>query len=87
MRAVAQWGLTEVVVPGDLPVAVADRLRAAGVGVTVDSDAVKARRRVKSAAELEGIRRAQRAAEAGLQAGEALIRGSARRRADLAGGC
>ena len=78
VRAVSQWGLTEVVVPGDTPVAVADRLRAAGVGVTVDTDAVKARRRVKSPAELEGILRAQRAAEAGLAAGEALIRGAAR---------
>jgi len=78
VRAVDQWGLKDVVVPGELPVAVADRLRAAGVTVTVDSPAVAARRRVKNAAELEGIRRAQRAAEAGLQAGEALIRGSAR---------
>jgi Xaa-Pro aminopeptidase len=78
IRAVSQWGVTEVVVPGDAPVAVADRLRAAGIGVTVDTDAVKARRRVKSAAELEGIARAQRAAEAGMAAGEALIRGAAR---------
>lgn len=78
VRAVSRWGLTDVVVPGDLPVAVADRLRAAGVGVTVDSDAVSARRRVKSAAELEGIGRAQRAAEAGMAAAEALIRGAAR---------
>jgi Xaa-Pro aminopeptidase len=78
IRAVSHWGLSEVVVPGDLPVAVADRLRAAGVGVMVDSDAVKARRRVKSAAELKGIARAQRAAEAGMAAGETLIRGAAR---------
>ena len=78
LRAADRWSLKDVVVPGDLPVAVADRLRAAGVTVTIDTPAVAARRRVKNAAELEGIRRAQRAAEAGLQAGEALIRGSAR---------
>jgi Xaa-Pro aminopeptidase len=75
VRAVRRWGVDAVVVPRDLPVAVADRLRAAGVGVRVDGRAVDARRRVKSAAELEGIRRAQRAAEAGMAAAEALIRG------------
>jgi Xaa-Pro aminopeptidase len=77
VRAVSQWKLEDVVVPGDLPVAIADRLRATGLTLTVDSPAVAARRRVKNAAELEGIRRAQRAAEAGLKAGEALIRGAA----------
>jgi Xaa-Pro aminopeptidase len=45
----------------------------------VDAPAVEARRRAKSAAELAGIRRAQRAAEQGMAAGEALIRGAERR--------
>ena len=62
--------------PGDLPVALADRLREGGVGVEVDAKAVEARRRVKTPAELEGIRRAQRAAERGMAAAEALIRGA-----------
>ena len=68
VRAVERWGIREAVVPRDLPVAVADRLRAAGVAVEVDGRAVDDRRRVKSPAELDGIRRAQRAAEAGMAA-------------------
>jgi len=78
VRAVERWGIRDAVVPGDLPVAVADRLRAAGVRIDVDAEAVKARRRVKSPAELAGIRRAQRAAEAGMEAAEALIRSADR---------
>jgi Xaa-Pro aminopeptidase len=65
VRALAGWGVESAVVPADLPVAVADRLRGAGVTIAVDVRAVQARRRVKNAAELAGIRRAQRAAEAG----------------------
>ena len=51
--------------PADLPVALADRLREGGVAVDVGAKAVEARRRAKTPAELEGIRRAQRAAERG----------------------
>ncbi len=69
--------------PGDLPVAVADRLRAEGLRLDVDSAAVQDRRRVKSPAELDGIRRAQRAAEAGMAAAEALIRGASHAGDDL----
>jgi Xaa-Pro aminopeptidase len=76
LRAVQQWGIETAVVPGDLPVALADRLREGGVGVEVGTKAVEARRRVKTPAELEGIRRAQRAAERGMAAAEALIRGA-----------
>jgi Xaa-Pro aminopeptidase len=78
VRAVERWGVRVAVVPGDLPVAVADRLRAAGVRVGVDTRAVAGRRRVKTVAELAGIRRAQRAAEAGMAAAETLIRGADR---------
>jgi Xaa-Pro aminopeptidase len=76
VRAVGRWGIREAVVPGDLPVAVADRLRDAGVRIDVDARAVERRRRVKSPAELAGIRRAQLAAEAGMAAAEELIRGA-----------
>jgi Xaa-Pro aminopeptidase len=72
-RAVARLGLRAAAVPADFPVAIADRLRADGVVLDVDPDGVDARRRVKSPAELEGIRRAQRAAEAGMAAAEALL--------------
>jgi Xaa-Pro aminopeptidase len=78
IRAVERWGVREAVVPADLPVAVADRLRDAGVRIEVDRRTVEQRRRVKSAAEQAGIRRAQRAAEAGMAAAEELIRGADR---------
>src|SRR5215218_9859845 len=55
-------------------VAVADRLRADGLALQPDHEAVTARRRVKSAAEIQGIRRAQQAAEAGMTAAAAVLR-------------
>jgi Xaa-Pro aminopeptidase len=78
VRALRRWGIEGAVVPGDLPVAVADRLRGEGFAIDVDARAVAARRRVKTPAELAGIRRAQRAAEAGMAAAEDLIRGAGR---------
>jgi Xaa-Pro aminopeptidase len=71
--AVRRIGLREAVVPGDFPLAVADRLRADGVTLTVDDAAVGARRRAKAGAELDGIRAAQLAAEAGMAAAAALL--------------
>ena len=67
-RAVRQIGLEEAVVPGDFPLALGDRLRKDGVVLTVDDAAVALRRRAKAPAELDGIRAAQRAAEAGMTA-------------------
>jgi Xaa-Pro aminopeptidase len=67
-RAVRQIGLEEAIVPGDFPLALGDRLRKDGVVLTVDDDAVALRRRAKAPAELDGIRAAQRAAEAGMAA-------------------
>jgi Xaa-Pro aminopeptidase len=78
VRALERWGVRDAVVPFDLPVAVADRLREAGIGIAIDTEALEARRRVKTPAELAGIRRAQRAAEAGMAAAEELIRGADR---------
>src|SRR5919204_2347946 len=48
------------------------------VPLEVVARAVHARRRVKTPAELDGIRRAQRAAESGMAAAEELIRGAQR---------
>jgi Xaa-Pro aminopeptidase len=76
VRALRRWGVEEAVVAPDLPVAVADRLRGDGIRIDVEGGTVSGRRRVKTPAQLEGIRRAQRAAEAGMSAGEALIRGA-----------
>ena len=78
VRAVRRWGVERAVVPADLPVAVADRLRAEGVVIDVDARAVHGRRRVKTPGELAGIRRAQRAAEVGMNVAETLIRGAER---------
>jgi Xaa-Pro aminopeptidase len=67
-RAVRQIGIEEAIVPGDFPLALGDRLREDGVILTVDDAAVELRRRAKTPAELDGIRAAQRAAEAGMTA-------------------
>jgi Xaa-Pro aminopeptidase len=64
LRAVKQLGIGEAIVPGDFPVAIADRLRADGITLTIDDAALAERRRVKQGAELAGIRAAQRAAHA-----------------------
>ena len=78
VRALREWGVTEALVPPDLPVGVADRLRSEGVTLTVDPATFQLRRRAKSAAELEGIRRAARAAERGMAVGAQLIHGADR---------
>jgi Xaa-Pro aminopeptidase len=73
-RAVSRAGVRAASVPPELPVAVADRLRADGVELTVDGAAFEARRRAKNDFEMAGIRRAQKAAEAGMSAAAALLR-------------
>ena len=75
-RSAAAMGVGEAIVDPKMPVIVADRLRADGIELTPDPEAVEARRRVKSDAELAGIRRAARAAEAGLAAAANLLRRS-----------
>jgi Xaa-Pro aminopeptidase len=74
LRAVKGLGITSAVVPETFPLWLADRLRAEGIELTVDHDFFDGRRRVKSEAELAGIRRAQRAAEAGMDAARDLLR-------------
>jgi Xaa-Pro aminopeptidase len=73
-RAARAMGVAEAMVDPEMPVVVADRLRADGLVLDPDHEAIAARRRVKSAAELAGIRRAQAAAEAGMSAAAALLR-------------
>jgi Xaa-Pro aminopeptidase len=73
IRAVREIGIDEAIVPGDFPLALGDRLREEGVALTVDETAVALRRRSKSPVEIEGIRIAQRAAEAGMAAASELI--------------
>jgi Xaa-Pro aminopeptidase len=73
-RGVARIGVRDARVDPDFPLAVADRLRADGLTLTPDHDLFAGRRRVKSAAEMAGIRRAQAAAHAGMAAAAALLR-------------
>lgn len=68
VRAVHRIGIDEAIVPGDFPFGLAERLQSAGITLVVDDDAVERRRRAKSSLELEGVRAAQRAAEAGMGA-------------------
>jgi Xaa-Pro aminopeptidase len=72
-RAAAAMGIREAVADPELPVVVADRLRADGIVLRPDHETVAARRRSKSPAELAGIRRAQVAAEAGMSAAAGLL--------------
>jgi Xaa-Pro aminopeptidase len=63
LRALRKAGASAVVVPPTFRISTADHLRNHEVAVEVDQDAWIRRRRRKSPAELEGIERAQRAAE------------------------
>ena len=74
VRAVKEFGIEKAVVPTTFPVELADRLRAEGIEITPDRETFVQRRRVKTAAELEGIKRAQRGAEAGMDAARELFR-------------
>ena len=72
-QVVQHLGLDAVTVPGDFPVALADRLRADGIELTIDDPIIEDRRRSKTERELDGIRAAQRAAEAGIAAAAAML--------------
>jgi Xaa-Pro aminopeptidase len=76
LRAVAGLGLERATVPENFPVWLADRLRAEGVELDVDQDMFDDRRRAKTEAQLAGMRHAQRAAEAAMDACRALLRRS-----------
>src|SRR4051794_15659350 len=74
LRACRLLGVQSAIVPFGFPVAVADHLRAGGIELTVDPQAFADRRRVKTPPQLEGIRRAQRAADAAMAVAAELIR-------------
>jgi Xaa-Pro aminopeptidase len=73
-RTAAAMGVREAVADPEMPVLVADRLRADGIVLRPDPEAIAARRRVKSPAEIAGIRRAQAAAEAVMRAAADVLR-------------
>ena len=74
LRAVKSLGVTGAVVPETFPLWLAELLRAEGVVLTVDARFFDDRRRVKTDAELAGMRRAQRAAGAGMDTVRDLLR-------------
>ncbi len=75
LRACRELGLERAIVPPEFPLAGADHLRVGGIVLDVDADAFLLRRREKTPAQLEGIRRAQKAADAAMAVAAELIRG------------
>jgi len=67
VRSVQSLGITRARVPDAFPLRVADALRGAGVELVPDQGFFDLRRRQKTDRELDGIRRATRAGEAGLR--------------------
>lgn len=76
LRACKDFGITDAVVPFWFPTRLADHLRANGIELRSDEDLFDDRRRVKNEAEVAGMRRAQKAAEAGMAAARDLLRAS-----------
>jgi Xaa-Pro aminopeptidase len=73
-RACQELGITDAVVPATFPLELADWLRANGIEVTADRELFADRRRRKTAAEIAGLRRAQRACEAALDVAREMLR-------------
>ena len=74
VRACAHLGVTEAKIPFEFPVALADRLREAGIALTVDPEYFAMRRRSKTPAQVEGHRRASRVASLAMARAAELIR-------------
>jgi Xaa-Pro aminopeptidase len=73
-RAAAATGVRDAIVDFEFALGVAERLRADGITLTIDEAQISLRRRTKTEFEMAGIRRAQRAADAGMAAAAALLR-------------
>jgi Xaa-Pro aminopeptidase len=73
-RACRKLGVDAATIPAGFPVELADRLRADGIRLDVDRQLFVDRRRAKTTLQLEGVRRAQRAAETGTRAAAELLR-------------
>jgi Xaa-Pro aminopeptidase len=84
VRIVQSLGIDEATVPRGFPLGFADALRDAGVRLTVDQNLFDDRRRRKSGHELAGIRRAQKATEAGVAVARELLGRAERRNGGLA---
>ncbi|MBW3592642.1 MAG: Xaa-Pro peptidase family protein [Actinobacteria bacterium] len=75
LRACRHAGVSDAAAPRAFPLAVADHLRANGVEVRAEGELFDLRRRSKTAAEIEGIRRAQRACEEAMDRAREVLRG------------
>lgn len=71
--ALANGAGREFDVEPDFPVLLADRLRASGLNITPKPDLIAARRRVKSAEEIEALARAQARAEQAVSEARAIL--------------
>ncbi len=78
-----RFGVERAVSPNTFPLGHADYLRSNGIELEVDQPFFDERRRVKNRFELDGIRRACRAVEAGQQVGVDMLRGADRRNGTL----
>ncbi len=74
LREVASLDTKRFTVPDDFPVWLADRLRADGFDLDVDQELFDDRRRAKTDAQIAGMRRAQKAAEAAMDTCRELLR-------------
>jgi Xaa-Pro aminopeptidase len=74
LRACRELGIANAAVPATFPLELADRLRESGIDVKADRSLFEERRRRKNATEIAGLRRAQRACEAALDAARELLR-------------
>jgi Xaa-Pro aminopeptidase len=74
LRLCRHLEVSKVTVPADTGVAVADRLRAGGIEVVLDQPEFIRRRRVKNELELDGVRRAQAAANSAMWIAAELLR-------------
>jgi Xaa-Pro aminopeptidase len=73
VQTVQGLGIERATVPGGFPLGSAEALRGAGIELSVDQKLFDDRRRRKTGHELAGIRRAQRAAEAGVATARGLL--------------
>lgn len=74
LRGLRRFGVEDVIVPGNFSLIVADHLRENGVSVRIGVEEWKERRRRKTPWELEGIERAQRAADTAMLTAARMLR-------------
>jgi Xaa-Pro aminopeptidase len=74
LGACRELGVDEALVPVEFPLGIADLLRREGVALIVAPETFAGRRRAKTPAQVAGMRRAQKAADAAMGVAAALIR-------------